>query len=144
MGPRPAFETTTMENVRDFDIVVVGGGNAALSSALSASEAGAKVVVLEAANKDERGGNSRFAGAVFRIPHQGLNHLKTLLCDDAIYQTEKVDVGPYSAQEFTDDLMSVTKGNADPECKYTNGQKRNSNHVVATWSLTMTELTFAP
>ena len=102
-----------IEEVHDFDVVVVGGGNAALSAALSASEASAKVVVLEAANKDERGGNSRFAGAVFRIPHQGLNHLKTLLCDEALYQTEKVDVGPYSAQSFTDDLMNVTKGNAD-------------------------------
>ena len=85
-----------MANVREFDVVVVGGGNAALSAALSASEAGVSVAVLEAANKEERGGNSRFAGAVFRIPHKGLAHLKSLLCDEALYQAEKVDVGPYS------------------------------------------------
>ena len=29
-------------------------------------------------------------------------------------------------------------------CTYINGQKGSSNHVVATWSLTMTDLTFAP
>lgn len=104
-----------MANVCKFDVVVVGGGNAALTAALSASEKGANVVVLEAANEEERGGNSRFAGAVFRIPHKGVNHLKTLLCEDALPQVEKVDIGPYSEQEFTDDLMNVTKGLADPE-----------------------------
>ena len=104
-----------MKNNRDFDVVVVGGGNAALVAALSACEAGARVAVLEVANRAERGGNSRFSGAVFRIPHNGMAHVKELLCEEALYQTEKVDLGPYSAHEFTQDLMRVTRRQANPE-----------------------------
>jgi pyruvate/2-oxoglutarate dehydrogenase complex dihydrolipoamide dehydrogenase (E3) component len=48
----------------DYDVVVVGKGNAALCAALSAHEQGAKVAMLEAACEDESGGNSRFAGGV--------------------------------------------------------------------------------
>ena len=73
---------------KHFDVIVVGGGNAALVAALSAYEAGAHVAILEAAPKNERGGNSRFASAVFRIPHGGLSasspqSLNKLLCDEA-------------------------------------------------------------
>jgi tricarballylate dehydrogenase len=34
-----------------YDIAVIGGGNAALSAAMTAAEAGAKVVILESAPK---------------------------------------------------------------------------------------------
>src|ERR1700710_102875 len=104
-----------MRTIHDFDVIVAGGGNAALVAALSAAEAGANVAVLEAANKGERGGNSRFAGAIFRIPHKGMAHIKELLCEEALYQTEKVSLGPYTADEFTQDLLRVTRGQANLE-----------------------------
>jgi choline dehydrogenase-like flavoprotein len=57
-----------------FDVVVVGAGNAALCAAL---EAGAKVIVLERAPEEESGGNSPFtdgaigpASAVTRPPRR--------------------------------------------------------------------------
>jgi flavin-dependent dehydrogenase len=49
----------------DFDVVVVGAGNAALRAALAAYEGGAKVLVLERASEDEKGGSGLTAGSVF-------------------------------------------------------------------------------
>ncbi|WP_169335420.1 FAD-dependent oxidoreductase, partial [Neisseria gonorrhoeae] len=42
---------------RRFDVLVIGGGNAALCAAISARRAGASVLVLEGAPKFYRGGN---------------------------------------------------------------------------------------
>ncbi len=50
---------------RVFDVIVVGAGNAATCAALSARENGARVVMLEIAPEDKRGGNSAFTGGLF-------------------------------------------------------------------------------
>ena len=42
-----------------YDVLIVGGGNAALCAALTAREAGARVLLAEHAPYDFRGGNSR-------------------------------------------------------------------------------------
>jgi tricarballylate dehydrogenase len=44
---------------RKFDVLVIGGGNAALCAAISARRSGASVLVLEGAPKFYRGGNTR-------------------------------------------------------------------------------------
>ena len=44
---------------KKFDVLVVGGGNAALCAAIAARRAGASVLVVEAAPKFYRGGNTR-------------------------------------------------------------------------------------
>ena len=58
-----------MANSGDLDanVVVVGGGNAALCAALAAGERGTEVIVLERAPEDERGGNSRFTAGAMRV-----------------------------------------------------------------------------
>ncbi len=42
-----------------YDILVIGGGNAAVSAAITARRMGRSVLVLEAAPRDFRGGNTR-------------------------------------------------------------------------------------
>jgi tricarballylate dehydrogenase len=49
------------------DVVVVGCGIAGLSAAVSAAENGARVVVLERAPREERGGQSRYTEAYLRM-----------------------------------------------------------------------------
>lgn len=78
-----------------FDVLVVGGGNAALCAAMSAREAGATVLVLEASPWGFRGGNSRHTRNL-RYLHKTGNEFLT---------------GPYLEEEFFKDLMLVTKGN---------------------------------
>ena len=62
----------------EYDVVVVGKGNAALCAALSARELGVSVAMLEAATEEESGGNSRFAGGVMRFAYANADDLKRL------------------------------------------------------------------
>ena len=55
---------------RKFDVLVIGGGNAALCAAISARRAGASVLVLEGAPKFYRGGNTRHTRNL-RCAHDG-------------------------------------------------------------------------
>jgi tricarballylate dehydrogenase len=79
------------------DVLVIGGGNAALCAALTAREAGASVLLLEAAPRDWRGGNSM--------------HTRNLRCmHDA---PQDVLVETYPEEEYWQDLLKVTGGHTD-------------------------------
>ena len=92
------------------EVVVVGAGNAGLVAALSAHEAGARVIVLEAAGHDERGGNSRFSGSIFRAVHDGLDSIKPILANPAESAIDRATVGPYPRQRYIDDWLSTSQG----------------------------------
>jgi len=80
-----------------YDLLIIGGGNAALCAAITAAEAGVTVLILEAAPKAYRGGNSRHTRN-FRCMHrQPLSEL-----------TES-----YGVDEYFDDLIKVTCGKTD-------------------------------
>ncbi|WP_435310886.1 FAD-dependent tricarballylate dehydrogenase TcuA [Primorskyibacter sedentarius] len=80
-----------------WDVAVIGGGNAALCAAMTAAEAGARVIILETAPKPYRGGNSRHTRN-FRCMHHGpLGPL----------------VDSYTEEEYLADLMKVTDGKTD-------------------------------
>ncbi|MBR0565489.1 FAD-dependent tricarballylate dehydrogenase TcuA [Azoarcus sp. L1K30] len=84
-------------NSNSVDVLVIGGGNAALCAALVAREAGASVLLLEAAPREWRGGNSA--------------HTRNLRCmHDA---PQDVLTGAYPEQEFWEDLLKVTGGITD-------------------------------
>jgi tricarballylate dehydrogenase len=80
-----------------YDVVVAGGGNAALCAAITAARAGCRVVVLEGAPEFYRGGNTR--------------HTRNLRCSHD--GTAPTMTGPYAQEEFLDDLYRVTGGQTD-------------------------------
>ncbi len=82
---------------RDYDVVVMGGGNAALCAAITARQAGCSVLVLEHAPRDFRGGNSRHTRNL-RVAHD----VPTSVLTDR-----------YSEDEYWQDLTRVTAGQTD-------------------------------
>ncbi len=82
-----------------YDVLVIGGGNAALCAAISARRNGASVLVLEGAPKFYRGGNTR--------------HTRNMRC--AHDAATDILTGPYTEQEFWEDLQRVTGGQTDQE-----------------------------
>ncbi|MGI4983160.1 MAG: FAD-dependent tricarballylate dehydrogenase TcuA [Janthinobacterium lividum] len=79
------------------DVLVIGGGNAALCAALMAREAGASVMLLEAAPREWRGGNSQ--------------HTRNLRCMHDAPQDVLIDA--YPEEEYWQDLLKVTGGMTD-------------------------------
>src|SRR5262244_1068684 len=98
-----------------YDVVVVGGGNAALCAALSAAEQGAKVVLLERAPEAKRGGNSNFTGGGFRMVHRGVQDIKRVVPDLSDADIARTDFGEYSAEDYLDDLGRITQYYIDPD-----------------------------
>jgi tricarballylate dehydrogenase len=76
------------------DVLVVGAGNAALCAAISAHEHGARVLMLEAAPFEERGGNSHFTGGAFRFAFRSIDDLIAVLPSLAQEQLDRIDFGP--------------------------------------------------
>ena len=98
-----------------YDVVVVGAGNAALSAALSAAEAGASVLVLEKAPKYLRGGNTYFAGGLLRFAYGGIDDVAPLIPDTPEEELRSVDVGSYDEAQYYAAMMRLTGGRAEPD-----------------------------
>lgn len=82
-----------------YDVLVIGGGNAALCAAITAREEGASVLLLEAAPKEWRGGNSQ--------------HTRNLRCMHNAPQDVLIDA--YPEEEYWQDLLKVTGGKTNEE-----------------------------
>ncbi|MEQ3553283.1 FAD-dependent tricarballylate dehydrogenase TcuA [Pseudonocardia nematodicida] len=96
-----------------YDVVVVGGGNAALCAAHAARESGASVAVLEKTARDEAGGNTYFTAGAFRLAHGGLDDLRPLLDDSDDPRLDVSDIPAYPADAFVADMERVTAGAND-------------------------------
>lgn len=84
-----------MTGAEDLDVVVVGGGNAALVAALSAREAGVSVAMLERSQRHDRGGNSK--------------HTRNIRC----VRNGTLASEHYPPEEMLADLRSVTGDELD-------------------------------
>jgi tricarballylate dehydrogenase len=98
-----------------YDVIVVGGGNAAFCAALAARESADRVLMLERAPEDEAGGNSRFTAGLMRVAYDGVEDLRKVMPDLTAEEVARSDFGTYSADQFLDDMGRVTEYRCDPE-----------------------------
>ncbi|MFZ4451372.1 FAD-dependent tricarballylate dehydrogenase TcuA [Salibacterium aidingense] len=96
-----------------YDIIVAGAGNAALCAAISAREAGCRVLVLEKAPFQKRGGNSYFTDGAIRFAFNGLDDIRRIvsLSDE---EADAIKMPAYSEMKYYNDLMRVTENQSDP------------------------------
>ena len=95
----PPYHPPVPDLSQPTDVLIGGGGNAGLCAAIAARRAGASVRVLEAGTKFWRGGNTR--------------HTRNMRC--AHDAATDILTGPYTEEEFFDDLLAVTGGQTDAE-----------------------------
>lgn len=98
-----------------YDVIVIGAGNAALCAALAAREQCERVLVLERANEDEAGGNSRFTAGLFRLVYNGVDELRQIIPDLTADEIATTDFGSYTEDQFFDDLARLTEYRCDPD-----------------------------
>ncbi len=101
--------------MQEYDVIVVGAGNAAFCAALAAQEQGASVLILEAAPEEESGGNSRFTAGSIRVVYNGVDDIKELVPDLTEAEIATTDFGTYTKEQFFDDMARVTQHRADPD-----------------------------
>lgn len=83
---------------KKYDVLVIGGGNAGLCAALSAAEHSARVLLIESAPRNDRGGNTKYTRDI-RYAHD----------------PDDYTAGSYSDDEFVDDVVRVTHNNTNIE-----------------------------
>src|ERR1700680_327230 len=106
---------TDIDLREDLDVIVVGAGNAATCTALSARENGARVLMLEIAPEEARGGNSAFTGGAFRVVYHGGEDLARLIPDMNETELRDVDFGTYTEEQYFDDMGRLTQYRCDPD-----------------------------
>jgi len=102
--------------MQPYDVVVIGAGNAALAASVSAKEAGAgRVLVLEKAPREMRGGNTHWSGGVLRFAFDEPRELAPLLPGvEQEFENFYDGISPYTKADYHGDLMRVTNGRTDP------------------------------
>lgn len=104
----------------EVDVLVIGGGNAGFSSAISAAESGARrVLVVDSCPEDWVGGNSYFTAGAFRTVHHGLTDVLPIVNNVDEATASKIDIEPYTTANFADDISRICVGRSDPDLSRT-------------------------
>ncbi|EMC99250.1 hypothetical protein BAUCODRAFT_31586 [Baudoinia panamericana UAMH 10762] len=96
-----------------WDVVVVGSGAAALSSAISAAESSnpsPRVLLVDKAPETWAGGNGYFTAGAYRTRHNGLEDILPMVSNVPDGLRGKIDLPAYTADDFSNDLQRVTGG----------------------------------
>jgi tricarballylate dehydrogenase len=100
----------------DYDVIVAGAGNAALAASVSARNAGAgRVLVLEKAPEELRGGNTHFSGGLLRMRFDRVDDILRLAPQAREIAGFMEGIEPYPGEAFRADLMRMTEERTDPE-----------------------------
>ncbi|KAJ5758004.1 uncharacterized protein N7511_006698 [Penicillium nucicola] len=103
-----------MTFLRECDVLVVGSGNAGFSAAVSAAQSGAKsVVLIDKCPEEWAGGNTYFTAGAYRTVHGGLSDLLPIVNNVDRELASRIDLGPYSTDDFTNDMQRVCMGRSD-------------------------------
>ncbi|KAJ0335047.1 hypothetical protein COL922a_009850 [Colletotrichum nupharicola] len=103
------------------DVLVVGSGNAGFSAALSAAEtqlpSGQKpsVLLIDKCPEEWVGGNSCFTAGAYRTVHDGLDDVLPLVNNVDSEKAAKIDLAPYTVENFAKDMENVCAGRSDKE-----------------------------
>ncbi|KAK5455118.1 hypothetical protein LTS15_005838 [Exophiala xenobiotica] len=100
---------------RSCQVLVAGSGNAGFSAALAAKQAGAKeVLLIDKCPEDWAGGNSYFTAGAYRTVHHGKDDLLPLVNNVDEATAARIDMEPYTEQDFTNDMKRICAGRSDP------------------------------
>lgn len=98
----------------EYDCIVVGSGHAGSCAAFSAAQSGCRrVLIIEKAPKEWDGGNTYFTAGAHRTVHGGLQDLLPIVQNVTSELAAKIDLDPYTADEFTADIMRLSHGKSD-------------------------------
>lgn len=113
--------------INDVDVLVVGGGNAGFSAAISAAESGARrVMIIDACPAHWAGGNSFFTAGAFRAVYYGLEDLLPIVNNVDQALAKKIDMQAYTVDDFSHDIHRICGGRSDPALSRILVQESNS------------------
>lgn len=92
------------------NIIIVGSGNAAMSAGIAALETGAHVMMLEKADMELAGGNTKYTAGAMRFCYDNSDALLPLLSSPSDKRVLRTDFGSYTPEKFAEDLLGFNDG----------------------------------